>query len=67
MNKISAALTQENRDAIAQAIRTIEEHLPLLVDLVVEERSALAKMGNKIRSPSKAKPAEEKDSNPVAS
>jgi hypothetical protein len=50
MNRISAALTQADRDAIAQAIQTIEAHLPFLVDLIAEERSSLAAMGNKTRT-----------------
>lgn len=47
---ISATLSQADRDAIAGAIQTIRQHLPFLIDLVAEERSALPKMSNKARS-----------------
>ncbi|MBD2080170.1 hypothetical protein [Leptolyngbya sp. FACHB-17] len=47
---ISATLSQADRDAIAQAIATIQKHLPFLVDLVAEERSSLPKLSPKSRS-----------------
>lgn len=50
MVSIHATLTQADRDAIADAITTIQKHLPFLIDLVAEERSSLAKMGTKTRS-----------------
>jgi hypothetical protein len=50
MNPISANLTPEDRDAIAQAIVTIKKHLPFLVDLVGDERARLPKMGDRSRA-----------------
>jgi hypothetical protein len=50
MNSISATLTQTDRDAIAQAVATIRERLPFLIDLMGEERSALPKLGDKSRA-----------------
>lgn len=47
---ISAALSQTDRDAISQALSTIQQHLPFLIDLVAAERSALPKMSHKSRS-----------------
>ncbi|MBD1843290.1 hypothetical protein H6F89_07720 [Cyanobacteria bacterium FACHB-63] len=47
---ISATLSQADRDAIAQAIDTIQKHLPFLIDLVAEERSSLPKLSPKSRS-----------------
>ncbi|MGG6266425.1 hypothetical protein ACQ4M3_08245 [Leptolyngbya sp. AN03gr2] len=47
---ISATLSQADRDAIAQAITTIQKHLPFLIDLVAEERSSLPKLSPKSRS-----------------
>ena len=46
-NRISAALTQADRDAVMTAILTIKSKLPFLVDLTAEERKALPKMGDK--------------------
>jgi hypothetical protein len=48
--QISATLTQKERDAVLQAISTIKEKLPFLVDLSNEERKALPKMGDKSRA-----------------
>ena len=48
--KISAALAQTDKDALLQAIATIKEKLPFLVDLSSEERKALPKMGDKSRA-----------------
>jgi hypothetical protein len=50
MNAISATLSKDDRQAIAQSIATIRERLPFLVDLVGNERSALPKMGDKSRA-----------------
>ncbi|MEH2070841.1 MAG: hypothetical protein V7K47_22210 [Nostoc sp.] len=47
---ISATLSQTERDAVLQAISTIKEKLPFLVDLSSEERKALPKMGDKSRA-----------------
>ncbi len=46
-NRISAALTKADRDAVMTAISTIKSKLPFLVDLTAEERKALPKMGDK--------------------
>ena len=50
MTALSSTLSQDDRDAIASAIATIETHLPFLIDLVTEERAALPKMGDKTRA-----------------
>jgi hypothetical protein len=47
---ISAALSQADREAIAEAINTIQQHLPFLIDLVAEERSSIPKLSPKARS-----------------
>ncbi|WP_181314349.1 hypothetical protein [Phormidesmis priestleyi] len=44
-NRISAALTQVDRDAVMTAILTIRSKLPFLVDLTAEEPKVLPKMG----------------------
>lgn len=49
-NRISATLSQADRDAVMKAIATIREKLPFLVDLTAEERRALPKMGDKSRA-----------------
>lgn len=49
-NRISASLSQADRDAVMAAIVTIKEKLPFLIDLTVEERKALPKMGDKSRA-----------------
>ncbi|MBC7798800.1 MAG: hypothetical protein H7Z37_18175 [Pyrinomonadaceae bacterium] len=46
-NRIDAALSVADRDAVLQAFRTIREKLPFLIDLTVDERRALPKMGDK--------------------
>lgn len=47
---ISATLAQKDRDAVLQAITTIKEHLPFLIDLSNEERKSLPKLGDKSRA-----------------
>ncbi|MBN3891579.1 MAG: hypothetical protein HWQ43_21290 [Nostoc sp. JL31] len=47
---ISATLAQSDRDAVLQAIATIKDKLPFLIDLSNEERKALPKMGDKSRA-----------------
>ncbi|MBD2199804.1 MULTISPECIES: hypothetical protein [Calothrix] len=47
---ISATLAQKQRDEVLQAIATIKEKLPFLIDLTNEERKALPKMGDKSRA-----------------
>ncbi|MFN6537143.1 MAG: hypothetical protein RM021_012340 [Nostoc sp. EkiNYC01] len=48
--RISATLRQTERDAVLQAISTIKEKLPFLVDLSPDDRMALPKMGDKSRA-----------------
>ncbi|MBD2076555.1 hypothetical protein H6F86_22235 [Phormidium sp. FACHB-592] len=49
-NRISAALTQTDREAVMDAITTIKTRLPFLIDLTAEECKALPKMGDKSRA-----------------
>ncbi|MEW6499355.1 MAG: hypothetical protein AB1589_43810 [Cyanobacteriota bacterium] len=49
-NRVSASLTQSDREAVMAAIATIKSKLPFLIDLTVEERKALPKMGDKSRA-----------------
>jgi hypothetical protein len=49
-NRISAALTQADREAVMTAILTLKSKLPFLVDLTADERKALPKMGDKSRA-----------------
>ncbi|MBD2501966.1 hypothetical protein [Anabaena azotica] len=49
-SKISAKLTPADREAVMQAINTIKEKLPFLVDLTTEERKSLPKLGDKSRA-----------------
>ncbi|HVF42395.1 MAG TPA: hypothetical protein VM936_05275 [Pyrinomonadaceae bacterium] len=48
-NRISATLSQSDRQAVLDAINTIRAKLPFLIDLSPEERQALPKMGDKSR------------------
>ena len=45
-NRISAALTQADQQAVLAAVNTIREKLPFLIDLTPEERKALPRMGD---------------------
>ncbi|WP_375510475.1 hypothetical protein [uncultured Nostoc sp.] len=47
---ISATLAQTDRDTVLQAISTIKEKLPFLVDLSSDDRKTLPKMGDKSRA-----------------
>ncbi|MEH2077106.1 MAG: hypothetical protein V7K57_22360 [Nostoc sp.] len=47
---ISSKLAPTERDAVLQAIATIKDKLPFLIDLSNEERKALPKMGDKSRA-----------------
>ncbi len=47
---ISATLAQTDRDAVLQAINTIKEKLPFLIDLSSDDRKTLPKMGDKSRA-----------------
>lgn len=49
-NKIDAALTAANRDAVLNHIAQIRTALPFLLDLSPEDRQALPKMGDKSRA-----------------
>ncbi|MGB7921606.1 MAG: hypothetical protein WCF57_00040 [Pyrinomonadaceae bacterium] len=49
-NKISASLSQTDRQAVLDAINTIRAKLPFLIDLTTEERRFLPKMGDKSRA-----------------
>ena len=50
MTPISAVLTQSERDAVMDAVATIKDNLPFLIDLSPKERRALPKMGDKSRA-----------------
>jgi hypothetical protein len=43
-NRISAKLSAADRDAVMQAIATIREKLPFLIDLTTEDRRTIVKM-----------------------
>ncbi|MDF5707212.1 MAG: hypothetical protein PUP90_05895 [Nostoc sp. S4] len=49
-NKVSAKLSLADREAVMQAITTIREKLPFLIDLTTEERKVLPKLGDKSRA-----------------
>ncbi|BAY14332.1 hypothetical protein NIES2109_43280 [Nostoc sp. HK-01] len=49
-NRISANLTAADKDAVMQAIATIKEKLPFLIDLTTEDRRTIVKMGDKSRA-----------------
>ncbi|WP_193196165.1 hypothetical protein [Nostoc sp. MG11] len=49
-NRISANLSQTDRLQVMQAITTIREKLPFLIDLTAEERKSLPKLGDKSRA-----------------
>lgn len=49
-NRISATLSQADVDAILNAIKSIKEKLPFLVNLTVDERRALNKPGDRSRN-----------------
>jgi hypothetical protein len=48
-NRISATLSQADRQAVLDAINTIRAKLPFLIDLSPEERRSLPRMGDKSR------------------
>ena len=48
-NRISASLSQDDRDAVMEAIKTIKERLPFLVTLSTEQIKELPKAGAKAR------------------
>ncbi|MDM9380963.1 hypothetical protein QUB80_09625 [Chlorogloeopsis sp. ULAP01] len=47
---ISANISKVDREMVMQAIATIKEKLPFLVDLTTEERRSMLKMGDKSRA-----------------
>jgi hypothetical protein len=49
-SKVSAKLTPADKEAVIQAINTIKDKLPFLVDLTTEERKSLPKLGDKSRA-----------------
>ncbi|MBW4630425.1 MAG: hypothetical protein KME30_00540 [Iphinoe sp. HA4291-MV1] len=49
-NRISASLSQTDRQAVMQAIASIREKLPFLIGLTIEERKSLPKLGDKSRA-----------------
>lgn len=49
-NRISASLSQADREAVMSAIATIREKLPFLIDLTTQERRSLPKLGDKSRA-----------------
>ncbi|MHC5613511.1 MAG: hypothetical protein ACYTXA_21560 [Nostoc sp.] len=49
-NRISANLAPADKEAVMQAIATIREKLPFLVDLTPEDRRKILKMGDKSRA-----------------
>jgi hypothetical protein len=49
-NRISAKLSLADREAVIDAITTIKDKLPFLIDLSTEERKSLPKLGDKSRA-----------------
>ncbi|HIK04285.1 MAG TPA: hypothetical protein IGS40_06170 [Trichormus sp. M33_DOE_039] len=49
-SKISARLSPVDKKAVMDAINTIKEKLPFLIDLTTEERKSLPKLGDKSRA-----------------
>jgi len=49
-NLVSASLSDEDRQAVMDAIQTIRDSLPFLIDLTSDERRSLPKMGDKSRA-----------------
>lgn len=49
-NRVSATLSDADRQAVLAAIQTIRQKLPFLIDLSPEERHRLPKMGDKSRA-----------------
>lgn len=48
-NRISASLSQADRQAVLDAIDTIRQKLPFLIDLSPDDRRSLLRMGDKSR------------------
>ena len=49
-NRISAKLSNTDQEAVLEAINTIRQKLPFLLDLTPEERRSLPRMGDKSRA-----------------
>jgi len=49
-NKISTTLTADDQQAVMEAINLIRSRLPFLIDISLEERRTLPKMGDRSRS-----------------
>lgn len=49
-NRVSAELSEADRQAVLAAIETIRQKLPFLIDLSPEQRRSLPKMGDKSRA-----------------
>lgn len=50
VTSVSAALSPADRDAVMNALVTIKQKLPFLIDLSTDQRKALPKMGDKSRA-----------------
>jgi len=50
VNRVSATLTQQDRDAILASMDTIKAKLPFLVTLSLDDKHALKKLGDKSRA-----------------
>ena len=50
ISSVSATLAQADRDAVMQAVATIKEKLPFLIDMTPTDRKALPKLGDKSRA-----------------
>lgn len=48
-NRVSASLSQADRQAVLDALDTVRQKLPFLVDLSPDERRSLLRMGDKSR------------------
>src|SRR5437588_7774355 len=49
-NRINATLSAADQQAVMDAVNTMRQKLPFLIDLTPEERRALPKMGDKSRA-----------------
>ena len=49
-NRVNAAISETDKQAVLAAIETIRQKLPFLIDLTPEQRRSLPKMGDKSRA-----------------
>jgi hypothetical protein len=49
-NRVSAEITEADKQAVLAAVETIRQKLPFLIDLTPEQRRSLPKMGDKSRA-----------------